>query len=83
MLEDDTGYRLELPAPAQRIVTLAPFLTELAYAAGAGDRLVGAVAFSDFPGSGEPFCQRVGRFQTLEHGRRGCWLLEPDLVRGL
>jgi iron complex transport system substrate-binding protein len=32
-----------------RIVTLAPHLAEMVYAAGAGDRLVGSVAYSDFP----------------------------------
>jgi iron complex transport system substrate-binding protein len=32
-----------------RLVTLAPSLTELVFAAGAGDLLVGASAFSDFP----------------------------------
>jgi len=32
-----------------RVVSLAPHLTELAYAAGAGDALVGAVAYSDWP----------------------------------
>jgi iron complex transport system substrate-binding protein len=38
-----------LARPAQRIVTLAPFLTELAFAAGAGDRVVGVSAYSDYP----------------------------------
>lgn len=33
----------------ERWITLAPHLTELAFAAGAGDRLVGAVEWSDFP----------------------------------
>ena len=37
------------PARSARIVTLAPHLAELAYAAGAGDRLVGVSAYSDFP----------------------------------
>jgi len=32
-----------------RVVSLAPHLTELVYAAGAGDALVGAVAYSDWP----------------------------------
>lgn len=32
-----------------RVVSLAPHLTELAYTAGAGDALVGAVAYSDWP----------------------------------
>ena len=36
-------------APAQRIVSLAPHLTELAFAAGAGDRIVATVEYSDHP----------------------------------
>ena len=35
--------------PATRIVVLAPHLAELVYAAGAGERLVGVSAYSDFP----------------------------------
>jgi iron complex transport system substrate-binding protein len=46
---DDLGRRVELAQPAQRIVTLAPFLTELAFAAGAGARVAGVSAFSDYP----------------------------------
>jgi iron complex transport system substrate-binding protein len=46
---DDAGRRVELQEPARRIVTLAPFLTELVYSAGAGSRLVGASAYSDYP----------------------------------
>jgi len=38
-----------MKAPAKRIVTLAPFLTELVYSAGAGARLVGVSAYSDYP----------------------------------
>src|SRR5947209_1030210 len=48
-LTDDLGRKVELAHPAQRIVTLAPFLTELAFSAGAGKRVVGASAFSDYP----------------------------------
>ncbi len=36
-------------AQSERIVTLAPFLTELVFAAGAGSKLVGVSAYSDFP----------------------------------
>ena len=46
---DDLGRAVVLQAPAWRIVTLAPFLTELAFAAGAGDRLAGVSAHSDYP----------------------------------
>lgn len=48
-LVDDAGRKVELKAPAQRIVTMAPFLTELAFSAGAGDRVVGVSAHSDYP----------------------------------
>ncbi len=45
---DSREPRAEAVAYA-RIVTLAPNLAELAFAAGAGDRLVGVSAYSDFP----------------------------------
>lgn len=48
-LVDDTGRKVELKAPATRIVALAPFLTELAFSAGAGNRVVGVSAYSDYP----------------------------------
>ena len=37
---DDAGRAVVLAQPARRIVTLAPHLTELAFAAGAGDAVV-------------------------------------------
>jgi len=37
------------PEAAQRIVSLAPNLTELAFSAGAGERIVGTVEYSDRP----------------------------------
>ena len=49
LLKDDLGREVRLARPAQRIVTLAPFLTELAFSAGAGARVVGVSAFSDYP----------------------------------
>jgi iron complex transport system substrate-binding protein len=44
------GLVLAAPyAQAQRIATMAPFLTELAFAAGAGDKVVGVAAHSNYP----------------------------------
>jgi iron complex transport system substrate-binding protein len=40
---------------ANRIATLAPSLTELVYAAGAGEKLVGVSAYSDFPAEAKKF----------------------------
>lgn len=48
-LKDATGYDVVLDKPALRIVSLAPHLTEVVYAAGAGEQLVGAVSYSDYP----------------------------------
>jgi len=46
---DDVGQELCLPAPAHRIVTLSPGATELIFAAGAGDKVVAVVNYSDYP----------------------------------
>ncbi len=48
-LTDDAGHEVALAHPAQRIVSLAPHLTELVYAAGAGNRVVAVGKYSDFP----------------------------------
>ena len=48
-LVDDGGHEVALARPAQRIVALAPHLTELVYAAGAGNQLVAVGKYSDFP----------------------------------
>lgn len=46
---DARGVTVRLPQPARHIITLAPNLTELAFAAGAGERLSGVARFSDYP----------------------------------
>lgn len=46
---DDSGATVTLEQPARRIISLAPHVTELLYAAGAGEYIVGAVAYSDYP----------------------------------
>lgn len=48
-VRDDRGQVVRIQVPVQRIVTLAPHLTELVFAAGAGARLVGVSADSDYP----------------------------------
>jgi iron complex transport system substrate-binding protein len=46
---DVRGITLRLQQPARHIITLAPNLTELVYAAGAGERLAGVARYSDYP----------------------------------
>lgn len=48
-LRDDDGRPALLGTPAVRVITLAPSLTELVYAAGAGDKLAGVSDYSDYP----------------------------------
>lgn len=62
---DDNGTEVTLAGPAQRIISLAPSLTELLFVAGAGNRIVGASEYSDYP----PDAQRipiVGRYDLLD-----------------
>src|SRR6266568_3246796 len=46
---DDAGRRVALAVPARRIVSLLPSFTEILFAIGAGDRLVGRTAWCDYP----------------------------------
>ncbi len=46
---DDAGNQLVLERPVQRIVSLAPHITELLFAAGAGAAVVGVSEHSDYP----------------------------------
>jgi iron complex transport system substrate-binding protein len=74
---DDSGHEVRLKAPAKRIITLAPHATELLYAAGAGDRLVGTVEFSDYPPAAKKV-PRVGSYERLD--LEAISALKPDLV---
>ena len=63
----------------QRIVSLAPHVTELIFAAGAGDRLVGVVEYSDFPPAAKDI-RSVGDAFRIDY--ESLEVLQPDLVIG-
>ena len=72
----------EIPAdaiatPAQRIITLAPHLTELVFAVDAGDRLVGVVDFSDYPPAALKL-RRIGDSFRVDY--EVVLELQPDLI---
>lgn len=48
-VQDDAGNRVTLAKPAQRVISTAPHITELLFAAGGGERVVGTMNFSDYP----------------------------------
>ncbi|MEX0964088.1 MAG: cobalamin-binding protein [Pseudohongiellaceae bacterium] len=76
-VRDDEDSLIQLDAAAERIISLAPSLTELLYAAGAGDKLVGVVEYSDYPEAAKAL-PIIGRHDLLDMER--ILQLQPDLV---
>lgn len=76
-VQDDAGKTVVLQKPAQRVVTLAPHATELVFAAGGGQRIVGAVSYSDFPAAAKSIPQ-VGDYRQIDIERMIA--LKPDLI---
>ena len=76
-VQDDLGHSLTLPAPAQRIVSLAPHTTELLFAIGAGSETVGVSQFSDYPEAAKHLPQ-LGGAAGFDLERIAA--LKPDLV---
>jgi iron complex transport system substrate-binding protein len=74
---DDAGQVLQLDQPARRIVSLAPHITELLFAAGAGASIVGVSGFSDYPPAAR-LIQRTGSGANLDLEK--IVALRPDLV---
>lgn len=76
-ITDDRGKTVSLEQPAQRFIALAPSITELVYAAGAGFKLVGASEYSDYPEAAKNI-PRVGNAAHADIER--ILSLRPDLI---
>jgi iron complex transport system substrate-binding protein len=74
---DDGGRAFTIDGPARRVVTLAPSLTELVHAVGAGAALVGVDRASNFP-EAVASLPRVGDHARVDVER--IVALRPDLV---
>ncbi len=77
MVKDDLGNSVRLERPATRIVSLSPHLTEMVFAAGAGDKLIGVVSYSDYPPAALKI-PVIGSYQKINY--ESLVALQPDLV---
>lgn len=76
-VQDDAGNSVTLARPAQRVVSTAPHITELLFAAGGGERVVGAMNFSDYPEAAKRI-PVIGSNATIDMER--LLALRPDLL---
>lgn len=76
-LTDDAGRSVSLPVRVTRVVSLAPNLTEIVFAVGAGDRLVGRTSYCDYPPEAKAVAE-VG--DTLHPSLERIIALKPQVV---
>lgn len=74
---DEAGRPVQLPIKIDRIVSLAPNLTEIVYAVGAGDRLVGDTTYCDYP---EPAKNVAKVGDTMHPSIERIIALKPQIV---
>lgn len=74
---DDAGRVVRLPAPAHRVVSLTPANTEIVFALGAGEKLVGVTTYCDYPEEAKDK-EKVG--SVTEVDLEALVRLAPDLV---
>jgi iron complex transport system substrate-binding protein len=76
-ITDDAGNRLRVPQKIERVVSLAPNLTEIVFAVGGGSRLVGNTTFCNYP----PEAQAVAKVgDTMQPNLETVIALRPQLV---
>ena len=76
-LTDDAGRRVSLPVRVDRVISLAPNLTEIVFAVGGGDRLVGRTSYCDYPAAAKNVAE-VG--DTLHPSLERIVALKPQVV---
>jgi iron complex transport system substrate-binding protein len=76
-VKDDAGNSVTLAKPAQRIISMAPHITELLFAAGGGDRVAGVMNYSDYPEAAKRL-PPVGSDAQIDMER--VLALRPDLL---
>lgn len=74
---DFAGNQVNLARPATRIIAMAPHAVENVFSAGAGDKLVGVVDYSNYPEAASKLPVVVG-YQSINFEK--IIELEPDLI---
>jgi iron complex transport system substrate-binding protein len=74
---DDSGHQVTLATPAARVVSLAPANTEIAFALGAGGKLVAGTTYDDYPAAAKAL-PKIGDFQSPSVEKIVSF--QPDLV---
>jgi len=74
---DESGRAVNVPKQVTRLVTLAPNLTEIVFAIGAGDRVVGNTTYCDYPAAAKQVA-KVG--DTLQPSVERIIALHPQLI---
>ena len=76
-ITDDAGRRVSLPERVDRVISLAPNLTEIVFAVGGGDRLVGNTTYCDYPAEAKAI-PKVG--DSLQPSLERIIALRPQVV---
>ncbi len=76
VVTDHAGRRVNVPENPQRVVSMAPSITEMVFAVNRGDRLVGATVYSDYPEAAQKI-ESVGTYVNLDLEK--IVSLKPDL----
>jgi len=75
-VRDDSGKTVVLKNPARRIISLAPNATEILFAVGAGEYVVGTVDYSDYPAA----AKKIHRVGGVSLDLETIMALHPDLI---
>lgn len=76
-IQDDAGMPITLNAPAERIISLSPGITENLFSIGAGSRIIGVSRYSDYPSNASKI-PVISDNQSINLERIAA--LKPDLI---
>lgn len=76
-VQDDLGRSVAIRSDVKRVISLAPSITEMVYAVGAGDKLVGVTTYCNFPEAANSV-QKVG--DTMTPDLEKIVALRPDVI---